>query len=190
GTEHILSAGLALSLGDCPERIETAGDGGEEPLFAFDIGCAWAEERRLCLIGAMCPTETLNRVVGAPARFEQIMDTKPLILGLQIGVIGSSCAAGVGKGQHALVVIHAGTGFCKVCRTGTSLDGKPSVLSADDPAGAPGDCGNALFPGMPYDLVKRPMDGRQGAQVLDHGVASLDCFAALNGVAFGIESGP
>ena len=39
---------------------------------------------------------------------EQIMDAEPLVPGASLGVIGAPRAAGVGKDENALLVIHEG----------------------------------------------------------------------------------
>ncbi len=65
---------VALSAGDGAEAVEPPGDGGDEAPLALDVGGDGAEQRRRGLVGAMGAAEALDRLVGAPAGLEQVVD--------------------------------------------------------------------------------------------------------------------
>ena len=94
----------------------------EEALFGLDIGGDRPEQRRLRLVGAVGAAEALNGGVGLPAGLEQIMDAQAPVLRREFGVIAAPGAAGVGKDQDALGVIHEGLGLGEIGRTGAVLD--------------------------------------------------------------------
>src|SRR3546814_10148528 len=71
GAEQALPAGLALAAGDRAERVETARDGGEEPLLALDVGGDRPEHWRLELIGAVGAPEDLDSGVCLPAGLDR-----------------------------------------------------------------------------------------------------------------------
>ena len=100
--EQALPAGLALAPGDGAERVEAAGDGGEEAFFRLHIGGDRAKQRRLRLIGAVGAPQPLNGRVGLPAGLQQIVNAQAAVLGRQFGMIGAPGAAGVGEDENAL----------------------------------------------------------------------------------------
>ena len=72
--EQTLAAGLALAARNRAQRVEPAGDGREEALLGLHIRRDRSEERRLGLVGAVGPPEALDRGVGFPAGFEEVVD--------------------------------------------------------------------------------------------------------------------
>jgi len=120
--EQALSSGLALPARDGAERVEPARDGREKALFGLHVGGDRPEQRRLRLIGAIGASESLDRGVGLPARFQQIMDAQPLVLRGEISMIAATGAAGVGEDEDALVVVHEGGGLGEIGRAGARCD--------------------------------------------------------------------
>ena len=118
-------ARLALPAGDRAQGVEAAGNGRQKPLLALHVGRDRAEDGRLLLVGAVGAAETLDRRVGLPARFQQIVDPLALVATAAIGVIAAPGAAGIGEDQDALVVIHEGGGLGEIRRSGAGLDAKP-----------------------------------------------------------------
>jgi hypothetical protein len=90
-------------------------------------------------------------------------------------VIAAPGAAGVGEDEDALVVIHESGGFGKVGRGGPAFDAQ-AVAAFDDAARAAGDLGDQIGAEAVKNLIERALHRRQGRQMLDHGVAPLDCF--------------
>ena len=80
GAKQALAAGLALAARDRAQRVETAGDGGEEALLRLHVGRDRPEQRGLRLVGAVRPAEPLNRRVGLPAGLQQIVDAQSAVL--------------------------------------------------------------------------------------------------------------
>jgi len=107
-----LPAGLALPLGDGAECVEPARDGGKKTLLGLHIGGDRPEQRRLRLVGTVRAAKPLDGGVGLPAGFKQVVDTQPLVLGGEIGVVAAPGAARIGEHQDALLVIHKGLCFC------------------------------------------------------------------------------
>ena len=79
GPEQALAAGLALAAGDGAERVEAARDRRQEALLGLHVGGDRTEQRRLRLVGAVRAAEALDRGVGLPAGFEQVVDAQALI---------------------------------------------------------------------------------------------------------------
>ena len=73
GAEQALPAGLALSLGDGAQRVETPRDGREEALLGLHIGGDRPEQRRLRLVGAVGAAQSLNGGIGLPSGLQQVM---------------------------------------------------------------------------------------------------------------------
>src|SRR5712672_1451157 len=171
GAEQPLAAGLALALGDGAERIKAAGDGGEKALLRLDVGGDWPEQRRLRLVGAVRAAKALNGGVGLPARFEQVVDPQALFLRRKVGVIGTSGAAGIGKHENVLLVIHEGLRLGEIGRSGTGLNGEavgailPSL--AHDAPRASRDLGHHVGAEPLHNLVERALDGRKRSEPLD-----------------------
>jgi hypothetical protein len=99
---------------DRAQRVEPSGDRRQEAFACLHIGGHRPEERWLRLVGAMGASETLDGVVGAPTGFKQIMLAQSLVSCAKIGVVGTAGAAGVGKDQHAFVVIHERLGLAEI----------------------------------------------------------------------------
>ena len=182
GTEQALSAGLALPARDRAQRVEPPGDGRKEALLGLHVGRDRPEQRRLRLIGAVGAAEALNGGVGLPSGFEQVVDPQALVPGRQVRVIAAPGAAGVGKDEDALGVIHEGGGFGEIGGWRTVLDGKAVALS-DDAARAPGHLGHHVRPKALHDLVERAGHGRQRGEPLDQFIAAGDGLAAFDGLA-------
>ena len=120
--EQPLPSGLALALGDGAERVEAAGNRREEAFLGLHIGGDRPEQRRLRLIGAVGPPQALNGGVGLPPGLQQIVDAQAPVLRREFGVIGAPRAAGVGKDEDALDVIHESLGLSEIGRTRAVLD--------------------------------------------------------------------
>ncbi len=108
-----------------PRCVEPPGDGAEEALFRFDVGRDRPKQRRLLLVGAIGAAEPLYCGIGFPAGLQQIMHAQPLIPGRQIGVIAAAGAAGVGKHQDALFVVHECRGLGEIGASRAVLDDQP-----------------------------------------------------------------
>ena len=77
--------GIALAAGDGAEAVEPPGNGGDEAPLALHIGGDGAEQRRRGLVRPVGAPEALDRLVGAPSRFQQVVDPA---LGIGAGKIG------------------------------------------------------------------------------------------------------
>jgi hypothetical protein len=74
------SAGLALTLGDGAQRVETPRDSRKEALLGLHIGRDRPKQRRLRLIGTVCSAQSLNGGIGLPSSFEQVVHAQPSVL--------------------------------------------------------------------------------------------------------------
>ncbi|MPM00178.1 hypothetical protein SDC9_46401 [bioreactor metagenome] len=79
GAKQPLPAGLALAARDGSQRVEAAGDGGEEPLLCLHIRRHRPKKRRLRLIGAVGTAEALDGSIGLPAGFQEVVDPQALV---------------------------------------------------------------------------------------------------------------
>src|SRR3546814_20702467 len=86
GPEHILTAGLARATGYRAKTVAPPCDGRDEALLRLHIGRDRPEQRWLLLIGTVCAAEPLDRSIGFPACFEQIMDAAALVRGAKIEI--------------------------------------------------------------------------------------------------------
>src|SRR3546814_14946228 len=83
-------------LGDGAQRVEAAGDGGEEALLRLHVGGDRPEQRRLRLVGAVGTPETLDRRVRLPAGFEQVVDAQAAVPGAERSAerrVGQACVS-------------------------------------------------------------------------------------------------
>jgi hypothetical protein len=122
------------------------------------------EHRRLLLVGAVRAAETLDRRVGLPARFQQVMHPLALVAAAAIGVIAAPGAAGIGEDQDALVIIHEGGCLGEIRRGGTRLDAEPVATLARalyNPPRASGDLGDEIRAEAVEDLIERALHRRQ-----------------------------
>ena len=187
GPEETLAAGLALAARDGAERVETPGDGREKTLLGLDVGRDRAEQRRLRLVGAIGAAEALDRGIGLPAGFQEIMDAEPPVLRREIGMVAAPGAARIREDQDALRVIHEGLRLGEIRPAGAVLD-REAVDAAgrclsDDAPGAAGHLRHHLRAEALHDLIERAMDGRQRRQFLDQPVAARDRLAAQDRLA-------
>ena len=188
GLKRSLAAGLALTARDGAERVEPAGDGREEALLGLHVRGDRPEQRRLRLVGAVRPPQALDRGVGLPAGFEQIVDAQPAVPRRQFGVVAAPGAARLRKDQDALQVIHEGGGLGEVGGGRAVLDDE-AVTLAHHAARASGHFGDEVRAEALDDLVERAGNGRQRSQPLDQLIAAGDGLAALDGLAVS-EDGP
>ena len=186
GPEQALAAGLALAARDRAERVEPARDRAEEALLRLHVRRDRTEQRRLRLVGAVGAAETLDRRIGLPAGFEQVVDAQPPIPRRQLGVVAAPRAARFREDEDALGVIHEGRGLGEVGRAGAVLDHQPVAL-ADDAARAAGHLGDHVGAEALDDLVERAGNGRERGELLDQAVAAGDGLAALDRLAVAID---
>src|SRR6516162_11603550 len=95
GPEQALTTGLALAARDCAQRVEPAGDRGEEALLRLHVGRNGPEQGRLHLVGPVSATQALDGGIRLPAGFKQVVNTQPAIPRRQFGMIRTSGAAGI-----------------------------------------------------------------------------------------------
>jgi hypothetical protein len=171
-----VSAGLALAARDSAERVEAARDGRQKALLAFDVGGDGTEHRRLFLVGAVGAPQSLDRRIGAPAGLQQIVDPLALIAASAVGVIAAAGAAGIGKDEDALVVVHESDGLGEIRRSRAGLDAE-ALVAADNAARAAGHFGDKIGAEAVQDLIERAIHRRQRRQMFDQAVAALDGFA-------------
>jgi hypothetical protein len=112
------------------------------------------EQRRLRLVGAVRPPQPLDRGVGLPAGFEQIVDAQPAVPRGQFGVVTAPGAASLRKDQDALQVIHEGGGLGEVGGGRAVLDDE-AVTLAHHAARASGHFGDEVCAEALDDLVER-----------------------------------
>ena len=65
---------------------------------------------------SMGAAQSLDRLVGPPARLQQIVDTPCGIAAAEIGVIAAPGAAGHGEDEDAFVASHEGGGLRQIGR--------------------------------------------------------------------------
>jgi hypothetical protein len=124
--------GLALPLGDGAQRVEAAGDGGQEPLLGLHVGGDRPEQRRLRLVGAVGAPQALDGGVRLPAGLQQVVHAQTLVPRSEIGVVAAPRAAGVAEHQDVLLVVLEGLRLGEVGRPGPALDGKTPVAGPID----------------------------------------------------------
>src|SRR5205085_10228854 len=73
GAEQALPAGLALASGDGSQGVEASRNGREEALLGFYIGRDGSEQRRLGLIGAVGPAQSLYGGIRLPSGFQEVV---------------------------------------------------------------------------------------------------------------------
>jgi len=169
--------------------------------FGLHVGRDRTKERRLGLVGPVRPTKTLDRRVGLPAGFEQIVDAEPPVPRRQFGVVAAPCAARIGEDEDALQVVHEGCGLGKIGGGGAVLDHQPVAPRslpfgqprgqglADDAAGAARHRGDEVRAEPLHDLVEGAGDRRERGELFDQAVAAGDGLAALDWLAIA-KDGP
>ena len=184
---------IALSPGDGAEAVETPGDGGDEAPLALHVGGDRAEQGGRGLVRPMGAAQSLDRLVGPPARLQQVMDTPRGIAAAEIGVIAAPGAAGHGEDEDAFIARHEGGGLGEVGR-GRAVAQRQALAGcigdAQDPARAAGDLGDGLAAEAMQDLVQRRLHRRQCRELLDQGIAGGHGFLAQDRVALGVGHGP
>ena len=145
------------------------------------------EQRRLRLIGAIGAAKTLNGCIGAPARFQQIMDALSLIFASTVGMIAASRAAGVREHKDALVVIHEGLRLGEIGHGGAVFDLEDGLAMrirfAHKAAAASGHFGDLIRSKMLHDLIEGARHSREACQLLDQRIAAGNGFLGMNGLA-------
>jgi hypothetical protein len=111
------------------------------------------------------------------------VDTEPLVPDGEVGMVAAPGAAGVGEHQDALLVVHEGLRFGKVCRSCAGLDRETvEAVSrlADDAAGSACDLRHRVGAEPLDNLVEGALNRWQRSQALDHAVAPVDSLTALD----------
>ena len=80
-------AGLALTARERAEAVEASRDRRGKAQLALAVGGHRPEQRRRSLMGAVGAPQTLDRAIGAPARFEQEMRALLLVLGIKARMV-------------------------------------------------------------------------------------------------------
>ena len=187
GPEEPLPSRLTLSPRDRPQRIETSRDGGEKALFGLHIGRDRAEQRRLRLIGAIGAPQPLDRRVGLPTGFQEVVDAKAPIPSSEIGVVRAPRAAGVGEYEDALLIVHERLRLAQISGGGPVLDGEAGVAVgpdlAHDASCAAGDLRDHIGSKTLDDLIECAMNWGHGGQTLDEARPSGDGLLRVNRLA-------
>ena len=131
---------IALAPGDGAEAVETPGDGGDEAPLALHIRGDRAEQGGRGLVRPMGAAQPLDRLVGPPARLQQVMDTPRGIAAAEIGVIAAPGAAGHGEDEDAFIAGHEGGGLGEVGR-GRAVAQRQAFAGCIGDAQAPGASG-------------------------------------------------
>ena len=160
---------------------------------ALHIGGDGPEQRRRGLVRAVGPAQALDRLVGPPARLQQVVDPALGIGAGKIGVITASGAPGHGEHQDAFPGIHEGGGLGEV--GGGRPRAQRQVLAArignsQHPARPAGHFRDRLVPEVLHDLVQRRGHRRERRELLDQRVAAGDRLLAEHGVAVIVEHRP
>ena len=104
----------------------------------------------------MGAAQSLDRLIGPPARLQQIVDTPPCVAAAEIGVIAAPGAAGHGEDEDAFVARHEGGGLGEVGRGRAGAQRQAlagPIGDAQDPARASCDLGDSLAAETVEDLV-------------------------------------
>ena len=141
----------------------------------------------------MGAAQALDRLVGPPARFQQVMDTPRGIAAAAIGVIAAPGAAGHGEDEDAFLTRHEGGGLGEVGR-GRAVAQRQAfagcIGDAQHPARAAGDLGDGLVAEAVEDLVERGLHRWQRRELLDQRIAGGHGFLAQDRGALGVGHGP
>ena len=175
-----------------PERVEAPRDGGDEPAFSLHVGGDGSEQRRGRLVRAVGPAQPLDRLVGPPARLQQVVDAALGVGAAEIGVVAAPDAARHREHQYLLGPVHEGGGLGEVGGGGPGAEGETFAFGVLDPehaARAPGDLGHGVVPEPVNDLIERRLYRRQRAELLDQRVALRDGLLAQHRVVVGVEDG-
>ena len=186
--------GIALAAGDGAEAVEPPGNGGDEAPLALHIGGDGPEQRRRGLVRAVGAPEALDRLVGAPARLQQVVDPAFGIGAGQIGVIAAPGAPGHGEHQDALVRASMKAAVsARLADAGRAAQRQTlaaRIGNSQHPARAAGDFRDRLVPEMLHDLVERRRHRRERGELLDQRVAAGDRLLAEHGIAVTVEHRP
>src|SRR3546814_19708050 len=86
-----------MRISDWSSDVCSSDLGRDEALLRLHIGRDRPEQRWLLLIGTVGAAEPLDRSIGFPACFEQIMDGAALVRGAKIGMIAAPRSTGLGQ---------------------------------------------------------------------------------------------
>ena len=182
---------IPLATGDGAEAVEPPGDGGDEAALALHVRGDGGEQRRGGLVGAVGPAQPLDRLIGAPAGLQQVVDAPLRVSAGEIGVITAPGAAGHREHQDALLAVHERGGLGQVGGRGPAAQRQPLALRIGNSEHTPRpsrDLGDGLMPELLHDLIERRRHRRQCRQLLDQRVAPGLRFLADDRVAVGVGS--
>jgi len=174
GAEQALPSGLALAACDGAEGIEPASNGAEKAFLGFHVGLLWGETAALCLIGTICPAQSLDGSIGLPSASSR-QCTRSLRFSPTVRRDRTAGAAGVGENEDALGVVHECLGLPRLRSQHGSrqpIDRRHIPSLANDPARAARHLGHDVGAEALHDLVERAMNRRQRRQLLDQPVTS------------------
>src|SRR3546814_2489891 len=83
-----------MRISDWSSDVCSSDLGRDEALLRLHIGRDRPEQRWLLLIGTVGAAEPLDRSIGFPACFEQILDAAALVRGAKIGMIAAPRSTG------------------------------------------------------------------------------------------------
>src|SRR3546814_19479963 len=90
-----------MRISDWSSDVCSSDLGRDEALLRLHIGRDRPEQRWLLLIGTVGAAEPLDRSIGFPACFEQIMDAAALVRGAKIGMIAAPRSTGFGEDERS-----------------------------------------------------------------------------------------
>src|SRR3546814_20825786 len=111
-----------MRISDWSSDVCSSDLGRDEALLRLHIGRDRPEQRWLLLIGTVGAAEPLDRSIGFPACFEQIMDAAALVRGVKIGMIAAPRSTGFGEDEDGLGVILDRKGVVKGKNGSVSVD--------------------------------------------------------------------
>ena len=119
--------------------------------------------------------QTLDRLVGAPAGLQQVVDPELVVGAGQIGVIAAPGAAGHGEDQDALGAVHEGGGLGEIGGCGPATQRQALALRVRNTEHTPEPArhlGDRLVTETLHDLVQCCRHRRQGGELLDQRVTA------------------
>ena len=152
-------------------------------------------------MGAMGAPETLDRLIGAPTRLQQVMHPPGGIGAAEIGVIAAARTAGHGEHQNmrfspamkaAVSARLAEAGRLRSARRSDRAfpGGDPGAsVSFSTRRARPGDLGDGLMAEAVQDLIEGGLHRRQRGELLDQRIAGGDGLPAQDRVAIGTGHG-
>ena len=97
---------VALSACDGAQAVQPSRDRGDEPPLALHVRGHRAEQRSGRLVRPMGPAQPLDRLVGAPARLQQVVDPALGVWAREVCVVAPPGAPGHREHQDALGPLH------------------------------------------------------------------------------------